>query len=494
MDSGGDAVIAFTSGTGAASTDVEVSYRPAGGSFSPPAALTSPTDSAPNCCDHHNLAMSPSGKAIVAYDVCTAASLCSSSTPTAGTRRIDAAIAPVHGPFAAPFAISPTTSVTSAGVTYPVFLESSVAIDDSGDAAVGMAHELSASTAQTEVASSDGGRAFATPAVLDPSGSAPLVAIDASRETVAQWPTASNALASAVRPAAGAFAARTLVATLVAGAPLTALTAGSNLAPASGKVLSAWFGPQGTTGDAHVGAAFRAPGGNFGSPSAPSSTTFGAPSSFASPISAALDQAGNGVIVWLTAANTVQASFNGGTARPAVTKLLTVLRAGSGSGRVQSQDRLIDCGSFCVHAYAQGTVVNLQASAATRSKFTGWAGACTGTGRCSVTLSTVRRVTATFAKAATPAKPTVKIKRHPRSKLKAKRTARVSFGFVAKGITSGFKCKLDRGAFKKCKSPQRYSVRPGRHTFAVEAVGPGGTSKRASFKFTVVRTPPQRHK
>jgi hypothetical protein len=41
-------------------------------------------------------------------------------------------------------------------------------------------------------------------------------------------------------------------------------------------------------------------------------------------------------------------------------------------------------------------VVTLTAAAASGSTFTGWSGACTGTGACSVTMSAAQSVTATF--------------------------------------------------------------------------------------------------
>ncbi len=75
---------------------------------------------------------------------------------------------------------------------------------------------------------------------------------------------------------------------------------------------------------------------------------------------------------------------------------LTVARAGSGSGTVTSSPAGISCGADCVDSYASGTAVSLTAVAAAGSTFTGWSGACTGTGTCSLTMSAVRAVTATF--------------------------------------------------------------------------------------------------
>jgi hypothetical protein len=74
---------------------------------------------------------------------------------------------------------------------------------------------------------------------------------------------------------------------------------------------------------------------------------------------------------------------------------LTVSRAGS--GKVTSLPAGISCGSTCSHAFYSGTVVTLTAVAKPGSVFTGWSGACTGTGQCKVTMNSSRSVKATFA-------------------------------------------------------------------------------------------------
>ena len=75
---------------------------------------------------------------------------------------------------------------------------------------------------------------------------------------------------------------------------------------------------------------------------------------------------------------------------------LAVLKAGTGQGTVTSAPAGIDCGADCGESYTQGSVVTLTATPATGSTFTGWSGACTGTGSCVVTMNAAQSVTATF--------------------------------------------------------------------------------------------------
>ena len=75
---------------------------------------------------------------------------------------------------------------------------------------------------------------------------------------------------------------------------------------------------------------------------------------------------------------------------------LTVTKGGTGTGTVNSSPAGISCGSTCSASFTAGTQVTLTASAAAGSQFTGWSGACSGTGSCIVTMSAAQAVTATF--------------------------------------------------------------------------------------------------
>ena len=75
---------------------------------------------------------------------------------------------------------------------------------------------------------------------------------------------------------------------------------------------------------------------------------------------------------------------------------LTVEIFGSGSGVVSSEPAGIDCGSDCSEVFDYGMVVTLTAVPNPNSSFTGWAGACTGSDQCVLTMTAVTQVTATF--------------------------------------------------------------------------------------------------
>lgn len=67
-----------------------------------------------------------------------------------------------------------------------------------------------------------------------------------------------------------------------------------------------------------------------------------------------------------------------------------------GNGNVDSADKFISCGSKCAANYVAGTVVTLTAKAGSGATFTGWNGACAGTGTCTVAANGIQNVGATF--------------------------------------------------------------------------------------------------
>jgi len=90
-------------------------------------------------------------------------------------------------------------------------------------------------------------------------------------------------------------------------------------------------------------------------------------------------------VVEMTAAKTVTASFG-----------FELKVRVSGQGTVTSSPPGINAPSDSTENYLSGTPVTLTASAAAGWQFTGWGGACTGTGGCQVTMDAAKLVTATF--------------------------------------------------------------------------------------------------
>ena len=74
-----------------------------------------------------------------------------------------------------------------------------------------------------------------------------------------------------------------------------------------------------------------------------------------------------------------------------------------GSGTVTSNPAGINCGSTCSASFDSGTNVTLSATPSSGWNFSGWSGACTGTGTCSLAMSAAREVIATFSEAPPPA-------------------------------------------------------------------------------------------
>jgi hypothetical protein len=90
-----------------------------------------------------------------------------------------------------------------------------------------------------------------------------------------------------------------------------------------------------------------------------------------------------------------------GAAMPAVavtTPTLGVVVVGS--GQVTSQPPGINCPGKCTATFAMGTSVALVPKPKNGSEFLGWGGSCTGTGACTVKMSSLAAVAAEFTRAA----------------------------------------------------------------------------------------------
>jgi hypothetical protein len=99
--------------------------------------------------------------------------------------------------------------------------------------------------------------------------------------------------------------------------------------------------------------------------------------------------------VAVTEAKKVKASF------AFQTPLLSVVKEGTGTGKVTSSPAGIDCGLACAAEFELGKEVTLEAKAEGSSEFAGWEvtgspGACAGKGTCKVTMSEAREAKASF--------------------------------------------------------------------------------------------------
>jgi len=85
---------------------------------------------------------------------------------------------------------------------------------------------------------------------------------------------------------------------------------------------------------------------------------------------------------------------------PASTAPVTLTVTPTGNGTVTSAPAGISCGTGCSAAFTAGTSVTLTAVPAAGSIFTGWSGGgCSGTGACTLTLSSTTTVNAAFGPA-----------------------------------------------------------------------------------------------
>jgi hypothetical protein len=76
--------------------------------------------------------------------------------------------------------------------------------------------------------------------------------------------------------------------------------------------------------------------------------------------------------------------------------VVSVTRSGTGVGTVTSSPAGISCGSSCTADFLTNTAITLTAAPDTGYSFTGWSGACSGSGSCALTANADISVTATF--------------------------------------------------------------------------------------------------
>ena len=109
-----------------------------------------------------------------------------------------------------------------------------------------------------------------------------------------------------------------------------------------------------------------------------------------------------GCALTLSSTASVTATFERLPPPPAGTHAISITRVGSGSGYISSRPSGIDCGATCSATFTDGTSVTLTATADKSSTFAGWGGSCSGTGDCTLTLSSDQSVSARFDGAPPP--------------------------------------------------------------------------------------------
>ena len=104
----------------------------------------------------------------------------------------------------------------------------------------------------------------------------------------------------------------------------------------------------------------------------------------------------NPCAVVMNGPQSVTATFTTVAPPPPVQYQLTLSKDGDGSGALTANP------SSATGKYNSGIQVGVAHSAAPGSKFVKWAGACSGTGSCNVTMNAAKSVVATFARASQP--------------------------------------------------------------------------------------------
>lgn len=165
----------------------------------------------------------------------------------------------------------------------------------------------------------------------------------------------------------------------------------------------------------------------------------------------------------------------------------------SGSGAVK-RDTATLCGSgTCEIIFDEGESISLTAAPAAGQTLTGWSGACTGTGGCTVQMSADKSVTATFADVTPPATPSIT---SPGAGAVIQLTdgESVTVSFNGDSTTTGFRCGLvdSYASAITCSSPAwgTGSLSTGPHTVYVWARDAADNiSGAASRSFKVVNLP-----
>lgn len=169
---------------------------------------------------------------------------------------------------------------------------------------------------------------------------------------------------------------------------------------------------------------------------------------------------------------------------------LSVTRVGTGSGTVTSAPAGIDCGSDCSESYPSGTSVTLAAMPAAGSSFDGWS-ACSGTATCTVALTAMTSVQATFT-AVLPAPVTVSLSANPAS-VQVGGLSTLTWSSTSATSCTAANVGAEGSTWTGPKPTSGSDVRgplEATATYSLVCVGPGGSVGQASVTVTVAASPP----
>lgn len=182
-------------------------------------------------------------------------------------------------------------------------------------------------------------------------------------------------------------------------------------------------------------------------------------------------------------------------------QILTIQIQGPGSVATATKTVCENTGGglkTCELEVAEGKKVTLSATPGSGFTFTGWSGACAGTGNCEVTMTSAKSVTATFADNTPPAVPTIT---SPTAGQLFERTSEepvaVSFNNSGDGSAVSFLCRVDvasSSGASGCSPPSwtTGNLSAGAHTVYVWAKDAfGNISSPASRSFEVAIVAPK---
>lgn len=160
---------------------------------------------------------------------------------------------------------------------------------------------------------------------------------------------------------------------------------------------------------------------------------------------------------------------------------LTVTKSDLGTGTVTSSPGGISCGATCVGQYMPADIVTLTAAPDAGSVFTGWSGACSGTGTCMLAMNDFKSVSASFSQTVPP---TVAIA----SPQGIVNNSRPVLQYTANSGTVAV--KVDGVVVNKASGDMLDTLSEGSHVVRVEAANKAGYTSFAESAVIVDTIPP----